>query len=295
MPDASPAPATAPPSEPELIGRERAALRQILRLVAERAEAEAEVEGTRATGDTTADAEYQRAKQTLQEKVERLERDGRSGDELRRRSIIDAGMKGESEAKNEFAASSRRIATEFDRARETARNESSRAKSEIAASFDGGQLKAAKEHSTALKPILELIAMADGHRERLAAVAADYAKFGLNAEPPIASEENYSKFADPVRRAIQPARPDGNAPEAARGPAHPEVDEGQSRSLDLHRGDRADARDRRGRWRRLGRRRWRCCRRGGLRGLAANLARQALQRPARTALSPAHAIAGRCR
>ncbi len=40
--------------------------------------------------------------------------------------------------------------------------------------------------------------MADELRERLAAVAADYAKFGLNPEPPIASEENYSKFEDPV-------------------------------------------------------------------------------------------------
>jgi DNA segregation ATPase FtsK/SpoIIIE, S-DNA-T family len=196
VPDTGLSPSSVPP--PELLARERQALRELLRLVAERAAAEAEVEGVHTSGDTTADAEYQRAKQNLQEKVERLEREGRTTDEQRRRSIVEAGMKGEAEAKNEFATSSRRIATDFDRARESARNETSRAKSEIAASFDNGQLKAAQEHSAATKPILDLVGMADELRERLAAVAADYAKLGLNAEPPIASEENYSKFEDPV-------------------------------------------------------------------------------------------------
>ena len=179
-------------------GRERAALRDVLRLVAERAAAEAEVEGARSSGDTTADAEYLRAKRNLQEKVERLDFEARAADEQRRRSIVEGTMRGEADAKNEFATSSRRIATDFDRARESARSEASRGKSEIAANFDGGQLKAAKEHSVGMKPILDLVGMADVIRERLAAIAADYAKFGLNPEAPIASEENYSKFQDPV-------------------------------------------------------------------------------------------------
>ena len=189
-------PSPAPP--PELLARERAALRDILRLVAERAAAEADVEGTRASGDTTADAEYQRAKRNLQEKVERLDHEGRTADEQRRRSIVEGAMRGEAEAKNEFATSSRRIATDFDRARESARNEASRAKSEIAANFDNGQLKAAKEHSAAIKPILDLVRMADGLRDRLAAVAADYAKFGLNPEPPLPPRRITPSSQDPV-------------------------------------------------------------------------------------------------
>ena len=52
MPDLSATPLT--PSEPEVLRRERAALREILRLVAERAALEAEVEGTRASNDAMA-------------------------------------------------------------------------------------------------------------------------------------------------------------------------------------------------------------------------------------------------
>jgi S-DNA-T family DNA segregation ATPase FtsK/SpoIIIE len=196
VPDAGPATSTGPSSD--ILVRERAALRDILQLVADRSAAEADVEGTRASADAAADAGYQRARRALQEKVERLDREGRAADEQRRRSIVEGAMRGEAEAKNEFATSSRRIATDFDRARETARNEAGRAKSEIGANFDNGQLKAAKEHSTATKPVLDLVRMADEHRGRLAAVAAGYAKFSLNPEAPIASEENYAKFEDPV-------------------------------------------------------------------------------------------------
>ncbi|MGP0069050.1 MAG: hypothetical protein ACLQGP_36300 [Isosphaeraceae bacterium] len=196
VPDAGPS-ASSSPSQ-DILARERGALGEILRLVADRAAAETEVEEARTSGDTTADAEYERARRNLQEKVERLEREGRTTDEQRRRSIVEGGMRGEAEAKDEFASSSRRIATDFDRGRESARHEASRAKSEIAAAFESAQIKAVQEHTAAVKPILDLVRMADQHRERLAALAADYAKFGLNPEPAIASEENYAKFEDPV-------------------------------------------------------------------------------------------------
>ncbi len=196
VPDAGPS-ASSSPSQ-DILARERGALGEILRLVADRAAAETEVEEARTSGDTTADAEYERARRNLQEKVERLEREGRTTDEQRRRSIVEGGMRGEAEAKDEFASSSRRIATDFDRGRESARHEASRAKSEIAAAFESAQIKAVQEHTAAVKPILDLVRMADQHRERLAVLAADYAKFGLNPEPAIASEENHAKFEDPV-------------------------------------------------------------------------------------------------
>src|SRR4029079_13126302 len=60
-----PPPATA---EPEVLRRERAVLHEILRLVAERSAAEAKVGGTRASNDTKADSEYQKARAALTEK-----------------------------------------------------------------------------------------------------------------------------------------------------------------------------------------------------------------------------------
>ena len=157
------------------------------------------MEEARATGDATADAEYQRAKRDPQEKVERLDREGRTADEQRRRSIIDAAMRGEAEAKNEFAT-----AEPADRHRVRPRAAKRPGAKPAAASprspptSTQASTRPPRNTPPRVKPILDLVRMADGLRERLAAVAADYAKFGLNPEPPIASEEDYAKFEDPV-------------------------------------------------------------------------------------------------
>jgi hypothetical protein len=187
-----------PQSEPEVLRRERAVLREVLGLVAERAAAEAEVEGRRSSDDATTDAGYNASREELREKVERLLREARSADEQRRRSIVETALEGETRAKSDFAASSRRIASEFDRARESARNEANRDKAEAVSAFNAGQAKAAKEHAVAMKPIIDIAGMADGIRRRLAAVAADYAKFRLDPNAPAPATETYAKFADPV-------------------------------------------------------------------------------------------------
>jgi DNA segregation ATPase FtsK/SpoIIIE, S-DNA-T family len=83
-------------SEPAVIERERATLREVLRLVSERADAEASVESARSSGDATADQEYQKARRSLVEKFDMMEASDRQADELRRRSIIDAAIAGES-------------------------------------------------------------------------------------------------------------------------------------------------------------------------------------------------------
>ncbi len=185
-------------TEPEILVRERAALRSILELVAGRSAAEAEVESTRARSDATADTEYDRARRTLQEKVETFDREARTADEQRRRGIVEAAMRGDAEAKQEFATASRRIAQEFDKARETARQELARARSDAAGAFDAAQTKAAREHAKAMKPIADLEALAESHRTRLAALAADHVKLKLDPDPPLPTEEDYGKFDDPV-------------------------------------------------------------------------------------------------
>ena len=114
------------PAGTDLPGRQRAALRELLRLAAERAEAENAATQSRASNDAKADSEYAKTRQGLVEKYQALDREARSDDEQRRRAIIDKAMAGETRAKADFAASSRRIANEFDTLRETAKNQYNR-------------------------------------------------------------------------------------------------------------------------------------------------------------------------
>jgi S-DNA-T family DNA segregation ATPase FtsK/SpoIIIE len=192
-------PVTTPAApEPEILGRERAVLREVLRLVAERAAAEADVEGTRSRGNERVDSEYRRTTLALRERVDQRDREARANDEQRRRSIVEGAMRGEAEAKKEFAEASRRIALDFDKVRESARTDLGRTRAAAAADFEAGQMKALQEHTGAIRPVDELVQLADSHRERLAALAADYSKLRLNPEAPSPSREDLSKFEDPV-------------------------------------------------------------------------------------------------
>jgi energy-coupling factor transporter ATP-binding protein EcfA2 len=195
--DGTTAPATLRTGEPEILVKERSVLREILRLVAERAEAEARVEGERVSRDGTADSEYAKARQALAEKLGRLEREARKGDEELRRSIVDAAIQGEAKAKAEFSANSRKIASTFDGVRESAKGEYNRAKAGAASTHETGMKKAAREHADKIKPIDDMALTADSFRERLALVAAEYTKFRLDPEPPQPVPETYTKFDDP--------------------------------------------------------------------------------------------------
>jgi len=188
---------TPSPAEPEIQVQERSVLREILQLVDERAEAEAKVEGERAARDGTTDSEYSKARQALIEKLDKWEREASKGDEALRRSIVDAAIQGESKAKAEFSANSRKIASTFDEVRDSARRDVNRAKAEAASTYETGMKKAAKEHAAKLKPIEDMSLTADSFRERLAIVAAEYTKFRLDPEPPKPVQESYTKFDDP--------------------------------------------------------------------------------------------------
>src|SRR5271157_2882337 len=71
---------------PDLPGRQRAALRELLRLVADRAAAEDEVNQSRVANDAKVDTEYAKSRQGLVEKYQSLDREARSDDEQRRRT-----------------------------------------------------------------------------------------------------------------------------------------------------------------------------------------------------------------
>ena len=184
-------------SEPAILQRERAVLREILRLVEERADAEAKVEGERKSKALTGGSEYEKTRRALLEKLRNLESEAMAADEKRRRGIVDAALDGERKAKSEFAAASRKLATLFDGARDVAKSEYNQAKNDAAANFDSGQKKAAKDNAAKTKPIDDSAAMADAYRQRLAVLAADYRKFKLNPEAPPPTRESYDRYSDP--------------------------------------------------------------------------------------------------
>ncbi len=202
--EAEPGPASRPqgaacdPAGPELPGRQRAALRELLRLVADRAAAEDDANQSRVSNDAKVDTEYAKTRQGLVEKHQSLDREARSDDEQRRRMIIDDAMVGESKAKADFAASSRRIASEFDSLRESVKNEYNRARGDAASQLDAGNRKAATEQTQALQPLSSALEVSDGFRARLATVAAEYGKFKLVPDLPGPARESYSKFTEPV-------------------------------------------------------------------------------------------------
>ncbi len=187
---------TTPSSEPAVLWRARCALREILRLIAERAELESKVEAERKSNNTTADSEYEKARRALIDRLVKLESEVNQADEKRRRGVVDAAMDGERNAKNEFAAASRKLATMFDFARDTARNEHAQAKTAAAANLDSGLKKAAKEHADQIRPIDDSARLADNYRQRLAFLAAENRKFGLNPAAPAPTRESYDRYSD---------------------------------------------------------------------------------------------------
>src|SRR5262249_27456499 len=122
--------------------------------------------------------------------------------EIRRRSVVDAAIKGEADAKSEFARNSRKIASDFDSVRELAKNDYSRAKDDAAAAFELGERKAAASFAEARRPIDDANKLRESFAPRLDAVSANYRKFGLNDPPKTHTRESYERFADPVEELI---------------------------------------------------------------------------------------------
>ena len=100
--------------------------------------AEAAATQAECSNDAKVNAEYAKTRQGLITKYATAEREARLTDEQRRRSIIDAALKGEAQAKAEFAAVSRRIASEFDGVPQEHKVELSRAKNEAAGAVRQG-------------------------------------------------------------------------------------------------------------------------------------------------------------
>ncbi len=209
-----PAPAAGRPpgAEPELIRAEREALRELLRLVAERAEAEAEVESTRSTADAGGRrANTNAARRRWPREFETLKancaagRRGRAADDRRRR-----GRAGEAAAKSEFSRASRRIATEFDAVREQAKADYARGKSAAVAAFEAAERSAVGEvRRGAAADRRGAAGRRSRARQRLAVVFESYKKFGLH-DPPL------TPTREPIARTTRSPRSTTGSPRPTR-------------------------------------------------------------------------------
>ena len=186
-PVADPASAPSGPSDRSPIDREREILRELARLVAERAAGEAEVERFRSTGNAAADRDYRERRQALIDRNEGNLAAARADDVTRRRTITDASIAGENSAKDEFARASRKLAAEFDALREQARGDHTKAKARATAEFEAGEREAASRYGTDRKPIEEAYKLIESRRARLASLFEDYRHFGLPEAPTVPS------------------------------------------------------------------------------------------------------------
>lgn len=190
-------PSTGSRSEPALIERERWALQELLRLVAERAAAEASVTSRYEATTAAADQGYRASNEEQTARYTTRTIDDRRADEERRRAIVGAAITGEGEAKTEFAKSSRRIAADYEGGRERAKQAAQRGKAEALAAHEKGEREALARYNEALRPIDQAMKQHESMRERLAVVFENYRKFGL-AEPPTTSSRQRFDFDDPT-------------------------------------------------------------------------------------------------
>ncbi|AGA28803.1 FtsK/SpoIIIE domain-containing protein [Singulisphaera acidiphila] len=186
-----------PRSEPALIERERWSLQELLRLIAERAAAEVAVTSRNTTTAAAADQGYRASKQDQADRYTTRTVEDRKADEERRRKIVGVAIAGESEAKTEFAKSSRRIAADYEGARERAKQVAQRGKAEAAAAYEKGERDALARSAESNRPIDQAMKLVESMRERLAVVFANYRKFGL-ADPPTTSSRQRFEFEDPT-------------------------------------------------------------------------------------------------
>jgi len=193
---------TTPPSPAETLAdplqAQRDALRDLAAAVARRAETEATIAETRRTRDAEADREHLAKKDALTRRIAQLETEIAAADAKGRRDADEAAAVAEEQAKNDFAAGSRRIAAEFDAMRQSAKSRLGHDRANAASAAEAGKRTAGQEHAVGSKPIRDAVALLDSYRDRLARLAADYVKFGLDPAPPIPGRESFDKYPEPV-------------------------------------------------------------------------------------------------
>ena len=182
---------------PELIQAEQKSIRQLHALAAERDKAEVDLARRRAARDETADKDYRERKEAID--ARKVAKDGltASTDERRRKEIAEALSTGQATAKAEFSKVSRKLAGDFDRAREDAKKAHDDSRWEAGTVFDAAEKGNKDRDAEYKKRLKEAVGGLDDQRERTGFVVDRSKKFGIAEISPLPSMQVF-KTDEPI-------------------------------------------------------------------------------------------------
>ena len=182
---------------PELIQAEQKSIRQLHALAAERDKAEVDLARRRAARDETADKDYRERKEAID--ARKVAKDGltASTDERRRKEIAEALSTGQATAKAEFSKVSRKLAGDFDRAREDAKKAHDDSRWEAGTVFDAAEKGNKDREAEYKKRLKEAVGGLDDQRERTGFVVDRSKKFGIAEISPLPSMQVF-KTDEPI-------------------------------------------------------------------------------------------------
>ena len=234
----SPGASGSTPSEPAILQRERAVLREILRLVAERADAEAKVEAER-TSQTTPRPTPSTQKTRRSPLIEKLRRTRKRGERGRREATTASDRRRGARGRGQGQGGIRRRQPQARHAvrqlRDIAKNDYRPGKAE-AASAISNPARRKPPRSTPPRPSRSTtapdgqIGIASAWLPSPRTTASSDSIPRPRPRPRVVRSVQRSR-----RRAFHAVGPDGAPAQAARELDHPQGDEGRPRSLGLHR------------------------------------------------------------
>ena len=214
-------------------------LREVLRLVAERADAEAKLASERTLSRTSAEPNTKRTRRALIEKLQGLETEANAADEKRRRAIVDAALDGEAQGEGGIRRSQPqgrhavRCRARFGQERVSAGQ--GRRRGPVRFQPAEGRQGTCRENQADRRqcPDGRRLSRAAGHsRGRLQEVQTQ--SRGARADSRVVRPVQRSR-----RRAFHPACSHGAPAQAARDADHSQGDEGAPRALGFRVCDRA--------------------------------------------------------
>jgi DNA segregation ATPase FtsK/SpoIIIE, S-DNA-T family len=183
--------------EPTLIDRQRDALRELIRLAAERDRAEAEAERTLSARTAATERDYQERRDAIAAQCATAQAEAQQQVEGRRRSIAEQTQAGLAAAKAEFDKARRKIAADSQSAVEAADAQLASARWEATTLFEAGEKGARDRLKAARKRIDDAAQTHKALRDAFDALIAAYRKYGV--KPVEVTPQEASPADDPLQ------------------------------------------------------------------------------------------------
>lgn len=185
-------------SESDLVQRQRAALRDVLRLASERDRAEVEAKEARIARDTAAEQEYRNLKGAIEQRYTTRKDEVNTADEARRRTIEEESRSAEAAAKVEFSKASRKIASEFEARRDQVKAEYQQTAWEINAVHETGERAVTEKATDDKRRLNEANGLLGTLQRVLVELYANSRKMGLSEAARTPQANDYTKLDDPI-------------------------------------------------------------------------------------------------